>query len=324
MLVIVEGPDGTGKTSLIEALGRQVTCTVKRSGVPGPNPFVEYHRTLCDLWPNDQITVFDRFFHGECAYGPVFRNKDLDDHELLFLELEAELYGSIVVWCEGRANVIKERLRARARRTSFDEHVLNDPTIMAEAFKRVAGRSRLRWLSYDSTAGYPPESAATGVHARLVSRRPVPDLFRYAVGNWRNPKAVLVGNRFSGYWNFPPPGDPRWEEDRFKYSRPFIGTNSGRYLLEALLLIERFCTCDVLIINSYKDWLPADDSYRLLRRQLELFDNIVCLGKRALSRVAGNVENVRHVPHPQYWKRFHYHDAAGYARRLEEAIYAPA
>lgn len=91
-MIIVDGPDGSGKTTVIEKLGyeRKVLRSL-RDGVGATNnkgwarpgePVVEaYRRQLTLALATEKATgariAFDRFHLSEYVYGPILRNEQL-------------------------------------------------------------------------------------------------------------------------------------------------------------------------------------------------------------------------------------------------------
>ncbi|MGH7806769.1 MAG: hypothetical protein ACRENT_01615 [Thermodesulfobacteriota bacterium] len=88
-IVILEGPDATGKTTFAELLVQQ-GYIYHHEGVPPKNiNLVEYYRRqLLDAKRSLQNHVFDRHFLGQLVYGPVFRGCCVNVDDLLRICLE--------------------------------------------------------------------------------------------------------------------------------------------------------------------------------------------------------------------------------------------
>lgn len=79
MIVVIEGPDGSGKTTLAHVfgqLGRQYDLKVRHvhHSVPD-NPYNEYMKTIHSGYDRDTLVVADRLHLGELVYGTVRRGK---------------------------------------------------------------------------------------------------------------------------------------------------------------------------------------------------------------------------------------------------------
>jgi hypothetical protein len=96
-VIIVEGPDGSGKSTLITRLNHQrVHLRSLRGGVGGTTPegwgggrpVVDAYVHALDTHPPE--TAFDRFHLSEHVYGPILRNTQLITPDVL-LELSEVL-----------------------------------------------------------------------------------------------------------------------------------------------------------------------------------------------------------------------------------------
>lgn len=82
MIFVIEGPDGSGKTTLANALAEALHVKVRHSGPPKTtNAVREYGEQLLDLFTDPDYrlaghVVFDRFHVGERIYGPRLRDHD--------------------------------------------------------------------------------------------------------------------------------------------------------------------------------------------------------------------------------------------------------
>jgi len=92
MIIIIEGPDGAGKSTMIEEI-RQVHLEAghspesvqiwRRGPFPeGSNPWTEYVLPLTSLSPSkDWLVLIDRWHVGELVYGPLLRGVSRLSHE---------------------------------------------------------------------------------------------------------------------------------------------------------------------------------------------------------------------------------------------------
>lgn len=76
MLIVLEGPDGSGKSYLADQLRREFDLEYHHEGPPPQDvPILEYYTSiLLRLVPTN--TVIDRFALGERVYGPHYRGHD--------------------------------------------------------------------------------------------------------------------------------------------------------------------------------------------------------------------------------------------------------
>lgn len=117
-IVVIEGADGTGKTSLIDALvDWRDDAIVMKSGPPGDNPYLEYATAIeraIDAARNGKIVLIDRLHLGEAIYGPLLRGKSglsIDEVRTLSARLDSACAVRLVLDCSDSA--IFDRLMRR-------------------------------------------------------------------------------------------------------------------------------------------------------------------------------------------------------------------
>lgn len=74
-IVIIEGPDGSGKTTLADYLAEGSGAVVRHSGVPSENPLLDCMEVALigdGMW----TLIVDRLHLGEQVYGPIMRRGD--------------------------------------------------------------------------------------------------------------------------------------------------------------------------------------------------------------------------------------------------------
>jgi len=80
--IIVEGVDGSGKTTLVDALIDRIGNMKLVRNVHGPDQdFDTWWKQILLAPPDGQTPIHDRFFYSELVYGPVIRgtiNADLN------------------------------------------------------------------------------------------------------------------------------------------------------------------------------------------------------------------------------------------------------
>ena len=305
MLIIVEGTDGTGKTTLIgelrellEERGDEVE-TLHR-GPPQRHPLLEYEDALHGYVPGAGAHVLcDRWHLGELVYAPLYRGgSELGDrlgagrrHVELFLQSR----GALLVHLTADEDEVHRRLDARGEDYLKREHVGHT----LRAFDDAA-RTALTWR-VDLHSPYhlvSVPSLATAAHEAEEQVTPLAPFWGY-VGHPR-PDVLLVGDRVNvgGEW----PG-----RRAFLPFMPLNGACAG-WLLEAL----HPWTLRVGLVNAHEEDVEA--LWAALHQP-----RVVALG-RAAQRVLGR-GLVPHgaVPHPQYARRFHHRRQTDYAAAIMHA-----
>src|SRR4051812_24466763 len=106
MFVILEGVDGSGKTTLAEAVAKELQNRYPDAqhelfhrGPPERHPLDEYAFDIEDYRPGAGVhVVADRWHYGELIYGPIYRGKsELGTSGFRWLELFLKARG-VAVW----------------------------------------------------------------------------------------------------------------------------------------------------------------------------------------------------------------------------------
>lgn len=78
-MIVIEGPDGAGKTTLCDRLAETYKLPIKEWNIPRENlrdnPVPRYWEAMQDAFSNT-IYIHDRLFFSSLVYGPVLDGKD--------------------------------------------------------------------------------------------------------------------------------------------------------------------------------------------------------------------------------------------------------
>jgi thymidylate kinase len=118
MIIILEGPDGVGKTTVANALAFVCESPVMvRSGPPDTdNPLKEYWGRideLEDLSSLGHTVIVDRFHVGELVYGNLLRETTFTRHEASAVTARLMSLRAVLVHCDLDRTEMTRRLMAR-------------------------------------------------------------------------------------------------------------------------------------------------------------------------------------------------------------------
>lgn len=138
MIIIIEGPDGSGKTSLAKQLSRQtgypiIHRTQPKSEEEKQQMMGEYLQVI----KNNKNAIFDRCWYSEMAYGPVMRDDSVITYPQMY-ELEKMLAknGALIIHCTGSEAELWMRCTKRGEeyvtcREDFKQIYVNYQEIMS-------------------------------------------------------------------------------------------------------------------------------------------------------------------------------------------------
>jgi thymidylate kinase len=148
MIVIIEGCDRTGKSTLAAKIAEAIKGEVIHCGKPKTDdPYSEYLGMLAEL-PSYKNFVFDRFYLGEYVYSQLWRNGcAITPREFHSLDVIASsLHRAIVIHAYADQQIILDRCAKEG------EDLLKPVEIQRcqELFNDIINHTNLPVISYDS------------------------------------------------------------------------------------------------------------------------------------------------------------------------------
>ena len=157
MIIIVEGPDGAGKTTTIQELLKSHPGSISRHfGNPKTEEeafdyYKVYAQAIKEADPT-KVTIFDRSWYSDLVYGPVIRN--VQEMSYLHAEMLEALVisngGGFVVYCTAPLSVLWSRCKKRG-----ETYIQNIEQLgkISEAYKKVfSTKCNLPVIRFDTAA----------------------------------------------------------------------------------------------------------------------------------------------------------------------------
>jgi len=333
-LVIVDGPDGGGKTTFINQLvdhyGFETLYHDQvqlKNGVPIPSvgKFETYTQVVRDARRRGRNFVIDRFYLTEIIYGQVMRNGDIfGPHRRVLIERFLRSLSAKTVICLPGLDQVQHNW-AEKRKLPWD--MVKKTGDYVDRLEKITSIYRLfseevdkNWelIGYNYNAKPTDEAGYDRVIEQVMTN---PRRLPYQVIGDPFAKFLIVGEQIN--------------HKRQSFGLPFYSQeadSSSAYLTKAIVeagLSER----QLAFVNAVTPAGQVTDRHRHRHRRkssghrnlrtvvkaLPQFQRCVALGKTA-ARVCSE-QNLPYieVPHPSFWKKFRHHDLHDYSVLLAEA-----
>lgn len=296
--IILEGPDGAGKTTLARQLCAELDMDYHHEGPPpAERSALEHYGGI--FAGAKRPTVFDRFFLGETVYGPLLRGgSSLDPQDLTLLGRLMWGSGTLTIFCDPGSDVCFANNKLKAE-------LINDEALLVRAYEA--------WQATWELAGpYGPRATYnySSEHCRHFSQ---------FIGQWRyEHRALPDGVIGSPYAETLFVG----EQCNGHFELPFFGRERSSGYLNDRIKDAGFVEGKIALTNALKVNCEWRDLRQVVARLSEL-KTVVLLGKQAAQSVKNNplpFVKVFELPHPQYWRRFHAQQTHTYVGMLKEAL----
>ena len=120
MIYIIEGPDGAGKTTLVEQIKKShMNAKVLHFGAPQtPEEADNYYKVYAEAtntMRDDEVLIFDRSWYSDMVYGPVMRNRHemTQEHADMLSAMVVARGGGIIIYCTAPIKVLWSRCQRR-------------------------------------------------------------------------------------------------------------------------------------------------------------------------------------------------------------------
>lgn len=296
LIVILEGPDGGGKTTLAQTIARHYQCEVHHEGPPplAVHP-LEHYGSLLQRYRGQRV-VLDRFALGERVYGPIVRKKDrLGEDGWRVMSRLIRAARAVQVLCLPPLEMCHEAWASGREELVRDEEKFNTTY---ETYCRLA---HTQDVIYDRTRQHEYDEHLFSVlnQAQFIKDRQLP----MSMIGTRTATLVLVGDRVNAHGG--------------RLDLPFFSTTASSQFLNLALAAAGVPEDSLALINAHTaDGAPNPD-LQFLRHGFMYRPRVVTLGRAAYrtTRAAGIAVDCA-AEHPQYWSRFKHAQLATYGSIL--------
>jgi len=142
MRIILEGPDLSGKSTLLEGLKNKIPAAVQiklwtkpKDGSPESLEYIYgiYNKMLVATKDEDVNWIFDRYIYSQMAYSYKRDHDDMDSDALRLLDIKLEKGRALYVYVDTPLETLKARLADRG-----DEHIKeSDLEILKARYEQI-------------------------------------------------------------------------------------------------------------------------------------------------------------------------------------------
>jgi len=299
-VIIVEGSDGSGKTTLAGSLSVRLGYGYVHMSTPDDpkRPFDYWWRRIYPELRKYPGLVLDRLHWSEKLYGELFRGgSGLSEHDRWVLEGWLLGRGACVIRCQPPL----ENVLASVSKDPNQLHHSQEMTRAVYAEYTKSWDTVLPVVTFDYTVDGP----STRLNPHLFLPR-IPSLSLVYPGiGYAQPRAVLVGDRHN-LCNL---------KKMICHDPLVFRSTSGDFLRRALQSVG-LTLYDYYIINGWTDsevyLTPEPTDVKPL-----LGSTFIALGKQGEAALtAGHLPSAGNVGHPQWWRRFHHAELEEYGRQI--------
>lgn len=309
-MIVVEGPDNSGKSTLVKTLVERGYPLIKRERFKPGNEETIGLSYLKALIPKDgdrlehSHGVLDRLLASEIIYGQMFRGRSRvtgGEHLAIINMLIA--YNASIIFCDPGDAIIKETWHER-------EQLYDDALAIAKSYRSSMSRIFHPMLVIEYNWKKHAKNAKTFRPAETRDR----DLEWWSANphgcGTLTPRVLMVGES-------PSP--------RMKTSVPFSNGPAGDFLAWSIQEAEKMMSKPLIgryyVTNAQKG---TERDASLLREEIRFLEPqvVLALGNEAEELVKSVCKKKPHVmlPHPQFWKRFRYQQKERYPTMLASLL----
>jgi hypothetical protein len=286
-VIILEGPDGGGKTTLANWMAERHGAIVLHEGPPPPGAYKlhYYAAKLIKALKAKSPIVFDRFHLGELVYGPIARTTD----ELGYygMHMMRRLMASKGVRCyivmPGYDNCFgswEEKLRIG------NDYLMNKNKFLDSYYKFMALTAYHERIAYDDPSQYNNQIA----HFNEV-----------LTGNFV-PNTLPFGSIGNPYAEFLFVGEIANNKEDLDLPFFYHGNSSG-YVNRAIW-DAGFTEMDVAFTNAYDLDAQPRNLGKIKERMYKLKCTVAFGRKAEMQCKLAGMPNIVYIKHPAWWKRF--------------------
>lgn len=276
-MIIIEGCDKTGKSTLARHLSRAHDCPLVHCGPPSAEWYEEYASFLINIKNN---VICDRSFLGQFVYGPILRQARFDEVAFYNLVMIAARHNPIFIF----SNTDDKRIAHKFLEDKEDLIDINQIKSIQSGFSDVFKRLKMCFPGNTYGYDYSRYDGTSGIIDFCDSlRRDVPPSLDFKFLGSSTPRVLMVGEKLNK-------ANQKWEN-----ALPFDFGRSADLLRQSIPL-------SMAVRNAYVNALDGYDLSVKVKKMCP--QKVVALGKVASDECSRHGIDHISMAHPAYIMRF--------------------
>lgn len=301
-MIIIEGPDAAGKTTLVKWIRENTSIGVMKPYYPKVNQLSYYLHTP----PHYAGHFLERYYLSEFVYPRFKKNRDsMEPWKQFIMEAAILPYAPVILYLRPERETITENIRTRG-----DDYVSeNEVDEMLKWYDWAVDRSHIPSVRYDFKKDDIEEVLEEAMALHVERSFPCDDN-RYFLSAGELSKQG--GIMFIGE-------DPSDKSVGEGYIRAFISHKGSSAFLHEMIYEAGIYDKEMPYFTNWGKGLDNDeDKAEILKNEIEYLKprKIVCLGKEIHEKVGQG----EYIEHPAYVKRFSSKDYNWYIEKLRNLL----
>jgi len=301
-MIIIEGPDGAGKSTLVNYIRRELGSPVVKPYYPKKNQLSYYLHS----GPLYEGYYLERYYLSEVVYPRFKLNRDpMQDWKQFQIEAGLYQYAPVIFYLRPSRETILENINTRG-----DDYISEDEIDrMLVEYDAAIERSHLPSVTYDYKKDDLDEKL---IEARFEhkSNQKITEFFHQylSAGNCLGEDGIMfIGDE---------PSDKSVGEG---FIRAFLSDKGSSAFLHKTLTDAGVYEQEMPYFTNFgKGFDNDDDKLIAINREIDKLKprHIICLGKEIHEKVGQG----DYIEHPAYVKRFHSKDHKFYTEKIKQLV----
>jgi len=302
-MIIIEGPDGSGKSTLVQYLRRELGRTVMKPYYPKVNQLSYYLHS----GPLYNGYLLERYYLSEVVYPRFKLNRDpMEDWKQYLIEAALYQYAPVIFYLRPDRETIVANIKRRG-----DDYVSeSEVDLMLSEYDKAIKRSHIPSIQYDYTKDKVDNKIEEALELHFENYDVTEGFHKFlSSGNCLKEGGIMfIGD------------EPSNKSVGEGYIRAFLSDKGSPAFLHQVLCEAGVYEKEMPYFTNWgKGFDNNDDRFNALNDEINMLNprKVICLGNEVAEKcgIAGGV-----IEHPSFVKRFSSKDYSWYVDKIKELV----